>query len=255
MKRRSSDNYSVWDGVTTIQLIKTYEEHELLWNSKHRQYVHRDSRTEAWAAMAKTMQMSVPEVKRKLNSLLGVFHSQQRKNVSMPRWWTKYLSFLVDNKTEDHGSAADGMPRSIDPAYKSDDCDSNVYVDGAESDADEPSESGSNKGKHKSAFEEFLAEYEAPKRIVIQEANSSTAISLEPKSGDSNDAEPTPQPSPITQQVDDEDMQLYCKYLCSKLSKYSSSTRSTIQYHFNRILYEADMGWYEESSSSGSSKQ
>lgn len=37
----------------------------------------------------------------------------------------------------------------------------------------------------------------------------------------------------------------FLQYLGHKFGKYSASTKSTVQFHINRILYKADMGCYE----------
>lgn len=37
----------------------------------------------------------------------------------------------------------------------------------------------------------------------------------------------------------------FLQYLGNKFGKYSASTKSTVQFHINRILYKADMGCYE----------
>lgn len=37
----------------------------------------------------------------------------------------------------------------------------------------------------------------------------------------------------------------FLQYLGNKFGKYSASTKSTVQFHINRILYKADMGCYD----------
>ncbi|XP_039499837.1 uncharacterized protein LOC120456846 isoform X3 [Drosophila santomea] len=45
------------------------------------------------------------------------------------------------------------------------------------------------------------------------------------------------------------DEDYFLRYLGNKLSKYSTRTRNTVQFHINRILFKADMGRFEDTDS------
>ncbi|XP_030244450.1 uncharacterized protein LOC115564363 [Drosophila navojoa] len=55
-------------------------------------------------------------------------------------------------------------------------------------------------------------------------------------------------PSDQPGNVDNEDVTLYVKYLECKLKQYPPHTRNTIQFKFNRIIYEADRGLRDKAS-------
>ncbi|KAH8387341.1 hypothetical protein KR093_006463 [Drosophila rubida] len=98
--------------------------------------------------------------------------------------------------------------------------------------------------------------------LASNNANSSSVSSL----GAATTTAPTPTPTPtptttltaalpangvaLVASCPNPDDAFFLQYLGHKLGKYSATTRHTVQFHINRILYKADMGCYETADAS-----
>lgn len=142
--------------------------------------------------------------------------------------------------------------------------------------------------QYQSAFHEFRAEFEPPRRVPLhtqkqqqdeaeeeeeeaevvqqQEAINATyplmhddfpqlKTELEEYETDQQPENESPpaqpeieSPSDRPENLDDDDVTLYVKYLECKLKKYPPHTRNAIQFEFNRIIYEADLGLHDRAS-------
>ncbi|XP_064546587.1 uncharacterized protein LOC135434110 [Drosophila montana] len=256
----------VWDEENTVKLIKAYEAQNVLWNPENRGFMHRNARYDAWKAMANVMQTSVEDVKRKMNSLIAVFRSQYRKGVANPRWWASHMSFLLNPGKADKKDCQPKLDIKSSTCDNSENSDNSLSNDLDGSDREfilaEPI-----KRPYQSAFQEFRAEFEPPKRLIIVEDGASigNAIHLNtnpqpnpqpylhphPHPQPNDDRQPSGAESPTGPDAhsDDDDIKLYAKYLECKLKKYSTHTRNAIQFEFNRILYEADLGLHDKTTS------
>jgi hypothetical protein len=60
----------VWTKETTLELIRMYEAHPEIWDSRHMHYKDRDKRSMCWQSMGEAMNTSVAEVQLKIHNLL-----------------------------------------------------------------------------------------------------------------------------------------------------------------------------------------
>ncbi|XP_030386625.1 uncharacterized protein LOC115633333 [Scaptodrosophila lebanonensis] len=280
MDGRNKKNSSVvWDGDNTVKLIQLYELNRVLWDTEHRGHQNRYERNLAWAAIAHDMGINFQEIKRKMNSLMAVFRCQHRKGVANPRWWASHMTFLL--KTNDTTTMQIASPDTSH--LYSDNSIMSLSDDLNESDC-EFVDSQPNSKMFQSAFKEFRAEFEAMKMKPLEphdvayptyntnaRKRSSTELSpndnknynkilkwepidsdIKPEPSINNSALSTscPQPQVPNESKENDDMALYIQYLECKMKKYSTRTRNAIQFHFNRILYKADMGLLDKPYSS-----
>ncbi|XP_016995767.2 uncharacterized protein [Drosophila takahashii] len=242
----------VWDDESTIKLIRAYRNETLLWNTEHRAHSHRQERIDSWMKVATAMDMKVVEVKRKMNSL----RSQLRRGSPSRRWWAPHVAFLMPpNKNQNETEA----PKKSTYSENSFGSFSDEDMDDLSSDCEFLAEN-SRKRPYRSAFEEFRAEFEPPKlEAEIQEVdlepmgdltddlvNEQASSSCKAVEGKPEEKEKKPEnQEPDTTDIKDSkecDTSLYMKYVACKLAQYSPRIRSCVQFQFNRILYEADMG-------------
>ncbi|EDW06565.1 vacuolar protein-sorting-associated protein 36 isoform X2 [Drosophila mojavensis] len=267
----------VWDEEHTVKLIKAYKAQNVLWNPENRGFLHRNARYDAWKEMANVMQLTIRDVKRKMNSLIGVYRSQYRKGVTNPRWWASHMSFMQPKLIK--------KPNTFDHSENSDNSIGNEPYDSEQ----EFISAESTQRRYQSAFHEFRAEFEPSRRVPLHEqqqqqqqqqekekekaevVQQQEAISptfplmhdefvqlkteleeieiVEQLENESPPAQPEIEsPSNQPENLDDDDVTLYVKYLECKLKKYPPHTRNAIQFEFNRIIYEADLGLHDRAS-------
>lgn len=125
---------------------------------------------------------------------------------------------------------------------------------------------------YQSAFREFCAEFEPPKRLhsigeeeeLVEKAwpdsnaiqlHDDSSVHLKTELEESETELQAPAPAPVLaspadppEDLEYDDVTLYVKYLECKLKKYPTSTRNAIQFEFNRIIYEADLGLHDRTS-------
>lgn len=68
-----------WDQKKSLQLLDEYEKARLLWDSKHPQYYTKSKKQETWEQIAHKLKIEMPELKKKMNSLLGSFRRERSK--------------------------------------------------------------------------------------------------------------------------------------------------------------------------------
>ncbi|XP_043269097.1 uncharacterized protein [Venturia canescens] len=68
-----------WSNEITLQFIEIYKLEPVLWDRKHRHYKDKAVTTEAWNRLAKMMEMPVPELRRKKDSLMASFRQHARR--------------------------------------------------------------------------------------------------------------------------------------------------------------------------------
>ena len=57
-----------WTNDVTLQLFSEYEKHVVLWDSTHKFYKPINKKNDAWEEIAKEVDISVAEVKKKMNN-------------------------------------------------------------------------------------------------------------------------------------------------------------------------------------------
>jgi hypothetical protein len=57
-----------WKNDATLQLISEYYKHVVLWDSGHKFYKLVNKKNDAWEEIAKEVDISVPDVKKKINN-------------------------------------------------------------------------------------------------------------------------------------------------------------------------------------------
>ncbi|KAH8362185.1 hypothetical protein KR084_008037, partial [Drosophila pseudotakahashii] len=238
----------IWDDESTIKLIRAYQNETLLWNTKHRAHLHRQERIDSWMRVASAMAMKVPEVKRKLNSL----RSQLRRGTPSRRWLAPHFAFLMPPNKNQHETESTYSENSSGSFSDED-------MDDLSSEREFLAEN-SRKKPYRSAFEEFRAEFEPPKKeeeiqevdfalmedstedLVSEQASSSCHRDEgKPEEEEKKSENQEPDTTEIKESKES-DTSLYLKYVACKLANYSPRIRSSVQFQFNRILYEADMG-------------
>ncbi|XP_052857745.1 uncharacterized protein LOC128265621 isoform X1 [Drosophila gunungcola] len=258
-----------WDEESTIKLIRAYQNQTLLWNTEHRAHTHRQDRIDAWMRVASAMDMRVQDIKRKMNSMIAVHRSQLRRGTSCRRWWAAHFAFLMPSNKNHYAAAEE--------SEKTKKCNFSENSFGSFSDAEledlssdcEFVEEDPRKRPYRSAFREFRAEFEPAKkqRSAVQEINldlieDSTEDLVQEQASSSSHPEELEnfyekaeekadeklekksengEPDTTDSVSKNDDSALYMKYVACKLANYPPRIRSSVQFQFNRILYEADM--------------
>ncbi|KAL4706211.1 hypothetical protein ACJJTC_018395 [Scirpophaga incertulas] len=104
-----------------VKLITLYSEHRYLWDPHDPNYVNRVLREQAWMKISEELDLSVVELKKKLESLLGSYRrekSREKRSAGTgfraykSRWYAyKYFNFMPRSKAArvklDNGSQED----------------------------------------------------------------------------------------------------------------------------------------------------
>lgn len=62
-----------------VRFIQEYEKHSVLWNSKDKWHFNKNRKNRAWDEIAKCINISVEDAKKKISSLLGSFRREKAK--------------------------------------------------------------------------------------------------------------------------------------------------------------------------------
>lgn len=112
--------------------------------------------------------------------------------------------------------------------------------------------------KKRSAFVEFLSEFESPSKKAtknwdIQDENTVQDLTEDageedgPRNAENSEEDeeyeeaPFLQPDTTEKNPENNDTEYYMKYLACKLRNYTPRIRSMVQFQINKIIYQADM--------------
>lgn len=70
---------NMWSTDKCLQLIDEYKKFPVLWNPKDSFYYSKSKKAEAYEVIAQKLNISVSDVKQKMNSLLGSFRRERSK--------------------------------------------------------------------------------------------------------------------------------------------------------------------------------
>lgn len=68
-----------WNNELSLKLIDEYEKCSVLWDPKNALHFNRQKKVDAWNTIATNLNLSVLDVKQKMNSLLGSFRREKAK--------------------------------------------------------------------------------------------------------------------------------------------------------------------------------
>ncbi|XP_050298442.1 uncharacterized protein LOC126737557 [Anthonomus grandis grandis] len=241
-----------WNREACLKLIDIYEQNPVLWNPKHGLYYNKIKKHDAWVNIGQNMQCGSEEVKKKMESMLASFRREKskgkksvgtgkgRQEVYISKWFAfTRMAFLLDRDepTETLTSLNDDT-ETMEAASQEDIEDS---LDQSTDINDDHSQN--DRGN----LDESQTELHQVKRTCRVNLKKGTKQNISRE--DSTIAEAfgmlksvvaKEKPAEISDSCTD-----YGKHVANKLRNYSERTKAIVQYHFNNILFQADMGNFE----------
>ncbi|KAJ8920508.1 hypothetical protein NQ315_005377 [Exocentrus adspersus] len=210
-----------WSVEASLALIDEYKRHRVLWDVKDQSYSSKSLKQEAWEAIAFNMQLDAQEVKQKMNSLLGSFRREKskiRKNREnsngqgsySSKWFAfERMNFLLrEGDTDTLGAKFEEEEDSIFEELR--------YG------PQEPFETGQSEKK---AYNISLPLLKRQMKLVKPMSDP-----------------PIDDFSIFTPQ---DENSAFGQYISCKLRKFNPKTRAFVEHAINQVLFEADMGKYD----------
>ncbi|KAL3288938.1 hypothetical protein HHI36_003382 [Cryptolaemus montrouzieri] len=252
----------MWTDNNTLILVDEYRRHSCLWDPADPYFKIMNRKNDAWREVAAALQCSVHETKRKMASVLASFR-RERKREGRSTWFAfKHLTFLLDkfnskkkkstegDEDEDfieseewwneHDTLNDEPDLLVTSEYEdkpeiryiSDFKDvsttSQSNLNNAHDDVDETNYQIQHKflqprkrPRMNKTLEDHSDEQERTKMIMPHEKASSY--------------------SPEKKSIPE----LFVAYVAAKLESYSEYKRNVVQHKINEILFQADMGSFD----------
>ncbi|XP_046686416.1 uncharacterized protein LOC124372094 [Homalodisca vitripennis] len=237
-----------WENEKCLLLVSLYEGHPELWQPNHKLYFNKIKKNDAWEAIATQLETTYDTVKSKITSLLASFRREKNK----------------EETSKGTGKGADEIYRSKWFAYEAfgflkdknkfketiNSCTSQNASKENDSQVELIQEEDDNTSESASQITQTLPHQQSQE---IRSASSQTALGF---------AKPTPMkrkrtPASPRSQVDEvvgilhnavrrDACDVYGEHVAMKLKSYSKRTQAFVQHHVNNILFEADMGRYDE---------
>ncbi|GFR00479.1 MADF domain-containing protein [Trichonephila clavata] len=230
-----------WSNDHCIELIGEYKKRDVLWNPKNPFYNSKNKKNEAWSEIAEQMKVDEKSIRQKMNSLLGSFRAQRSKGkrligtdkgvteVYNSKWFAfEHMKFLLD-KDEPKSTLdcqSDGYelsPLSFRPT------EDDYLEEIIDPESLSLTESGNNTDSESgpSRFIMKATEHEIPRPILKKRK-----LAEDPRIREAR--------------IPYDRFDSFGKYIASKMRLYSRSTEITVEHHINEILYQADLGMFDE---------
>ncbi|XP_046976672.1 uncharacterized protein LOC124542833 [Vanessa cardui] len=210
-----------WNVENTILFIDCYKQKPILWDPTDINYYKNDLKNDAWSEIAKCLNTNVESCKHKITSLLSAFRREKNKTkkgkgtgkgaseVYKSKWYAyEAMSFLMDRD----------KPRNRRDSTQSTQFD----FENEESQQLELSDQGETSAKR--------TKKESPRLGLLKQA-----LGVLKKSSEKN----------MEERSGDPEVQHFCKFIASKLEKYSKNTQNMLQYEIFDLFRKADSGYYE----------
>ncbi|KAJ8920507.1 hypothetical protein NQ315_005376 [Exocentrus adspersus] len=244
--RSSMDYY--WSNEASLALIEEYKNQPVLWNTRHGYHYSKVRKQEAWETIAYNMQAGVNEVRQKMNSLMGSFRRERSK---MRRGEGSY-AYGYNSKW----FAFDKMSFLLE---RHEDCSPNDQInleqlqvkleDDAEPDLALDSDSNLLEEELKEATgEPSIGFKREPEKIITSPTQPPQKKRKTKHFNNVIDQDEIYFP-------DHEECNVYGHYIVSKLRKFGPKTRAFVQHAINNVLFEADLGKYDNMPSPFNAKQ
>ncbi|XP_018580150.1 uncharacterized protein LOC108917849 [Anoplophora glabripennis] len=207
-----------WSSEASLALIDEYKRHPVLWDSRHQSYSSKVQKQEAWEDIALNMQMDLLEVKQKMNSLLGSFRREKSRmrrvkegsSVYCSKWFAfEKMQFLLrEDETDSLGIKLEDEEDSI--------------------------------------FDELRFPLNEPQETVPSDKRASTGYASPLRR-----AKKLLKPVPADPVIEDlsifpqDEYAAFGNYIACKLRKFDPRSRAFVEHAINNILFEADMGKYD----------
>ncbi|XP_012145329.1 uncharacterized protein LOC105663054 [Megachile rotundata] len=218
-----------WDNAMCLQLIEFYREHECLWDPGNGSYKSNNKKDEAWREIGKKMNCEVREVRKKMDSILASYRRERQKSLFSKsgrygpyksKWFAyKNMQFLLDKY----------RPRSTIKATMSNTIE---VSDSRKTDDTNDTDAENSEGNEQETFSR-REEFKPPlQRKQCKRKYESRRVQ-------------DPYKRRIVENVRDEST-VFGEHVAMKHRKYSSYAKSTVEHLIANILYEADMGKYDD---------
>ncbi|KRT85324.1 Myb/SANT-like transcription factor, partial [Oryctes borbonicus] len=236
-----------WDNEKCLQLIDLYRLKPEIWQSTHKLYSNRLKKQDAWNEMGSDMGTTVDVIKAKLNSLLSSFRRERARESSSVRtgkgqdevyrskWFAyKAFDFLMDKNKCKKTLYSTNKGNSQEPINEENEDTQNLIhedkeevtlLDNLQSNSRENinAETTATKRMNFTSHRRRKCKHETEADPCIEEAYNVLKTSATRDACD-----------------------IYGEHIAMKLRNYSSRTQSVVQHLFNNILFNADMGQYDE---------
>ncbi|KAK9874007.1 hypothetical protein WA026_002359 [Henosepilachna vigintioctopunctata] len=260
MKGNNNLRYEMWTDTVTILLIDEYRRHPCLWDPSDPHFKMMGKKSEAWQEVALAMECSVPEIKRKMASVLASFR-RERKRERKSMWFAyKPLSFLLEKFNSKKEKSVEG--EEDDELIGTEE-----WWNEHDSIIDEPELVLSNvEEDDKSNIKLHTEDHDnIPSSSQIE--NAQMAVDTEENSNqqqrrysrkrlrtsrvtEDNTIDQENSTHPNTELKDQQNTKSICgafgSYVSAKLESYSEYTRIMVEHKINEILFQADFGTFNE---------
>ncbi|EDV32788.1 uncharacterized protein Dana_GF22209 [Drosophila ananassae] len=254
-----------WNVDQTLKLIRAYQDQELLWNRENLSFGHRAARTEAWMRIAAEMQAHVIEVKKKMNSMIHSHRLHKKRGTISRTWWATHLSFLSPpsqhsiSRSNNNNNKKNCNSNENESDKTKGGFSENSYGSFSDKDFEDigsDCEFVQDNPQKRSAFVEFLSEFESPSKKatkngdipddnpvqdLTEEAGEEEGPPDDSEEDEEDKAAPFLQPDTTDKDPEHNDTEYYMKYVACKLRNYTPRIRSMVQFQINKIIYQADM--------------
>ncbi|KAL1516253.1 hypothetical protein ABEB36_000172 [Hypothenemus hampei] len=218
-----------WANDKTIELIELYRSKDCLWNPKSKHYKLLNKKNDAWGEIASEINCDMPEVKKKVNSLLASFRRERQK--------------VVAKKS---GSGADEVYHSTWFAFKSLYFLMDKFTPKTENTKEIPKELTDNEGisNDEHAITDTLLQREEQQDITQQPKTAKQNRKRQSIENRLDEAYSLMKETVAKKSNKTSDV-IFGQYVASKMEKYSDRSKNIVQHLINNILFEADMGRYD----------
>ncbi|XP_067214171.1 uncharacterized protein [Linepithema humile] len=231
-----------WIEEKIIKLITSYKDFELLWNPKHKYYHNKLKKNTAWEEIAKEFNCQVPEIKKKIDSLLSSFRRERMKcitksgcgrdEVYKSTWFAfNHMTFLLDKfqpRTTYNTNTFSENESSVNELIETQSDESNT-----ESGEILISEDISNENNKNVANKTISSNISRSRKrsFSLEETRVSEAYNILKSTVETN------------RQKDNSD--IFGDYIARKHRKYNVKTQSYVEHQISNILFQADMETYK----------
>ncbi|CAH1998066.1 unnamed protein product [Acanthoscelides obtectus] len=202
-----------WDDEAVLLLIEKFHENDILWNPRNADYKNRNKRMDALNIIASVFDIDKGEVERKLKNLTSHYFREKKKFEQLQK-----SGAGIDDVQEPKWFAYKALNFLRDKNKPLPTVNSENDMDSQKSQQDNATATSSRKRRCGPDGDSDIAE--ALQVLKNMSASSSAR----------------------------DDASVFGEYIASKIRKMDPMTTSTVQYHIQNIIYQAEMGVYSRPS-------
>ncbi|XP_066263077.1 transcription factor Adf-1-like [Euwallacea similis] len=243
-----------WTREKCLQLIDEYEKHPVLWNPTHGSYYNKIQKNDNWTVIAEVIGCTHEEVKKKMESILSSFRREKakgkksvgtgkgRQEVYVSKWFAfPRMAFLLDkygpvkaiNWVEE-----EDIPNKQEPEGED---DSETVADEQES-ANTPQVIA---GDEVETQVSEMTTVNTSECVTTQNRKNRRRPNSTVENSKIDETTNILKSVASNKQLKADECNVYGRHVANKLRSYTKRTRNMVQHYINNILFNADMGQYD----------